>query len=305
MDLRDVSTEARQRGQAVAAAAVATQTKLGRLDGLSVAGVLQILEMESLTCSVVVGRGLDRAELFVEDGGLVHVKHSQDMGRSAALEVLLWTNVSVEIAEGCHTKQRTIVEPLSSLMLDAACAADEEEAEATQDDGRVTRLPLDEPAEEHDDQQEDQQEGPEEGRGEGPLEGPREDQGRGKEMAVNVKKLGEAIDGLKGDLGEGLVAADVWAVADGVSLGGHNSNPAATAVFNKITDLVGGALKDAHFPELNRYWMLDLADGKICVVMPAGEYRAGMLVDSGKVALGIVLSVALPKFGAALQEAMA
>jgi hypothetical protein len=121
-------------------------------------------------------------------------------------------------------------------------------------------------------------------------------------MAVNVKLIGEAVQGLARDLGDGLVACDVWSVADGVSLGGQNSQPAATAVFNRITDLIAGALKDSRFPMLNRYYMLDLSDGKMVVVMPIGDLRAGMLVDTSKTQLGIILSVAVPRFRETLEQ---
>ena len=121
-------------------------------------------------------------------------------------------------------------------------------------------------------------------------------------MAIGVKQVNEAVQGLRTDLGEGLVACDVWAVADAVSLGGLDSNPAAIALFNRITDLLTNALEEAHFPPLNRHFMLDLADGKMVVVVPAGAVRGGMLIDTTKTPLGMVLAIALPHFRTALEQ---
>ena len=50
---------------------------------------------------------------------------------------------------------------------------------------------------------------------------------------------------------------------------------------------------------------VDLEANKLAIVVPAGDFRAGMLVDTEKVALGIILSVAVPKFRAALEKAIA
>jgi hypothetical protein len=126
--------------------------------------------------------------------------------------------------------------------------------------------------------------------------------GRSQKVPVSVKQVGEAVQGLRTDLGAGLVACDVWVVADAVSLGGIDSNPAAIALFNRIADLLSKALEEAHFPPLNRYFMLDLEGGKMVVVVPAGTIRGGMLIDTTKTPLGMVLAVGLPHFRAALEQ---
>ena len=50
--------------------------------------------------------------------------------------------------------------------------------------------------------------------------------------------------------------------------------------------------------------MLDLEGDKIVVVVPLDRYRAGMLIDKKKAQLGVVVSVALPKFVNALEDAI-
>ncbi len=42
---------------------------------------------------------------------------------------------------------------------------------------------------------------------------------------MNVKKLNEAIEALKEDVGDGLVACDIFTVADGMSIASYNPQP--------------------------------------------------------------------------------
>jgi hypothetical protein len=264
----------------------ATNTKLGRLDGFSLSNILQILAMEGLTCTVIVGRGMDRADLFMVDGILIHASALGLTGREAAMAVLLWEGVSVEIAEQCPTGQRTVDEPVSALLLEAARLADEARNQTMQAKDEVVGESA--RRENH-----------------GQRGTHAANSNRKRRTSVNAKQLNEAITVFKNEVGEGLMGMDVWERTDGVSLAGFNSNPAATAVFNRMADMVTTTLADSQFPPLNRYFLLDLEANKLAIVVPAGDFRAGMLVDTEKVALGIILSVAVPKFRAALEKAIA
>ena len=76
-------------------------------------------------------------------------------------------------------------------------------------------------------------------------------------MAISVKQVGEAVQGLRTDLGAGLVACDVWAVTDAVSLGGLDSNPAAIALLNRRTSLPSTATSCWTW-RAARWWLLCL-----------------------------------------------
>ncbi len=121
---------------------------------------------------------------------------------------------------------------------------------------------------------------------------------------ISVEKANIAVTKLRESLGAGLVATDVWNVDDGMPIAGFNSQPVATALFNRITDVISETLAESGFPALNKYYLLDLEGDKIVVVIPLGKYRAGMLVDKKKAQLGVVVSVALPKYVNGLEEAI-
>lgn len=121
---------------------------------------------------------------------------------------------------------------------------------------------------------------------------------------ISVEKVNVAVTKLRESLGAGLVSTDVWNVDDGMPIAGFNSQPVATALFNRITDVISDTLAESGFPALNKYYLLDLEGDKIVVVIPLGKYRAGMLVDKKKAQLGVVVSVALPKYVNGLEEAI-
>jgi hypothetical protein len=129
---------------------------------------------------------------------------------------------------------------------------------------------------------------------------------KGKERRrMNVENLNKAIDTLKKDLGEGLVSADIWTAVDGQIIAGINPQPKAAALFNKLTMDMAKNLKTAGFPELGRYWLVDLVGGMIGIVIPLGDYEWGMMLDSNKAPLGLLLNVVIPQAIDSFEKAIA
>jgi hypothetical protein len=125
------------------------------------------------------------------------------------------------------------------------------------------------------------------------------------EGTMNVQKLNKAIDTLKENLDVALIATDIWAASDLQSIAGFNSQPAACAVFGQIIHSTNKALKQSGFPVLGRFCLFDLAEGKMVVLIPMGNYAWGMLIDGKKVQLGLLLNVALPQAIDAFEDAIA
>ena len=125
-----------------------------------------------------------------------------------------------------------------------------------------------------------------------------------KEDHMNVKKLREAIEVLKEDLGDGLLATDIYTVADGQSIAGYNTQPKASALFNRVTQNLVSSLKSAGFPGLGKYYILDLVDEKLVMILPMADFQWGMLLDKTKTQLGLLLNIILPKALDAFEEAL-
>jgi hypothetical protein len=125
------------------------------------------------------------------------------------------------------------------------------------------------------------------------------------EEGMNVQKLNKAVDTLKENLGGALLATDIFSANDLQSVAGFNSNPAACAVFGQIINSTNKALKQSGFPVLGRFCLFDLAEGKMVVLIPMGNYIWGMLVDAKQAQLGLLLNVALPQAIDAFEDAIA
>ncbi len=120
---------------------------------------------------------------------------------------------------------------------------------------------------------------------------------------MNIKKLEDAVENMKSSMGTSLLGTEIWAEADGQSLVSYNPNPKAVALFNRLTGIIKKTLKDASFPSLRDYYMLNLDDGLVFVMAFEG-YGWGMLIDPEKTQLGLLLNVIVPDAQSALSEAV-
>ena len=122
---------------------------------------------------------------------------------------------------------------------------------------------------------------------------------------MNVKKLKEAVDILNESLDGALMATDIWGSGTGTAIAGYNQNPQATALFDKVTDYMRKALKGAGFPDIKDYYLLEMENNAMVVVLQFKEqgFQWGILVDSKKVNLGMLLNIAVPAARNAFLEA--
>ena len=93
---------------------------------------------------------------------------------------------------------------------------------------------------------------------------------------MDIKKLNDALEKLKKELGDALVATDIWTTADGQIVVGLNPQPAAAALFNRMTALINKALKASTFPLLDKYFLVHLEGNHIGMAMPYGRLSVGM-----------------------------
>lgn len=122
-------------------------------------------------------------------------------------------------------------------------------------------------------------------------------------MDLDIIRIERAVNDTVGILRDGLLATDVWDVETGLSYAGHNAQPAAVALFNRLTSEINETLAQASFPELNRYYMLDCEGALVVILQGPKRLHAGVLLDSTKVNLGILVGAVVPNYLRALHEA--
>ena len=115
-----------------------------------------------------------------------------------------------------------------------------------------------------------------------------------KEEDKKLTTVDDVLEYWQESLKGALIATDVWKKVDGKIIAGMNSQPKAVMLFNDITDQMEKVLRDSGFPPLNRYYLLDMKGAMVIIVL-FDEYRQGLLIDSKKVPMGIVLNMVLPR----------
>ena len=111
---------------------------------------------------------------------------------------------------------------------------------------------------------------------------------------MELKKINRAVDNVSRELGNALISSDVWNIDDGESIAGYNSQPMASVLFNQITGYINEALEQSEYPKLDKYYILQLKDGKMVLVIPFGEFLWEMLIDTKKARLGVLLNSTIP-----------
>jgi hypothetical protein len=207
-----------------------------------------------------------QAILYFNDGSVVDAIMGDISGEEVIYKILEWEDGTFLIEKNVDAPRRTIENSWAGLILEGARRLDEKHNNNSSTDPK--------------------------------------DQSKEKDKNMNAKLLGKVVEVLKEDLGEGLVASDVFTTADGQSLAGYNSNPKACALFNEITKYLHKSLKGSGFPGLGGYYMVHLENNMVVVVISHGEVQNGMLVDLSKTTMGLLLNVALPKAIATVEEAM-
>jgi len=96
------------------------------LEGISVPGFAQLLNMEHQTGSLLVSRqdGVS-ATLFFDEGALAHAVAGDMTGEPAAMEVLGWDDVDMILQRDRHPPVRSIDKPLGFLLMESMRQKDE------------------------------------------------------------------------------------------------------------------------------------------------------------------------------------
>jgi len=245
----------------------------GYVKGISLSSFIQVLGMEGASCTLTVKSKEKAGYLYFFNGVLIDADFGDKKGEEAAYDIIVWDDVEIEIERKSSKREKEINMSLNHIIMEAHRRMDENKNK--QDD----RIVLENNTGHFLNSQ-------------------------FKEENMNIKKLQDAIKILKDDLGDGLLATDVWMSTDGQPIAGYNSQPKACALFNRITLQMNRTLKDSGFPLLGQYYLLDLADKKLVIILPLGDYMWGMLIDGTITPLGLILNIALPKVIDAFESAI-
>ncbi len=98
---------------------------VGRITGITLFGLLQLLEVERKSGLVVVKAAQREGRLYFDEGAFVHAHTRHLDGLEATYEILGWPDPTVEIFYKRRARERTVREPLQHVLMEAARLLDE------------------------------------------------------------------------------------------------------------------------------------------------------------------------------------
>jgi hypothetical protein len=99
-----------------------------RIHGISLAAFLQILEMENKTCTLTVKSRGNEGHLYFVKGELIQADTGKVKGEEAALDIVTWDNVAMEIQYTCNVKKKNIELPLAEILVEGFRIKDDKES---------------------------------------------------------------------------------------------------------------------------------------------------------------------------------
>ncbi|NOX80450.1 MAG: DUF4388 domain-containing protein [Deltaproteobacteria bacterium] len=96
----------------------------GRIEGVSLASFLQLLEQERKSCTLIVSSGDQEGRFYFEEGVLVDAGSDGENGQEAASAILSWPHPSFSVAKA-EDRMHRITLPLAHILLAAAKVHDE------------------------------------------------------------------------------------------------------------------------------------------------------------------------------------
>jgi CheY-like chemotaxis protein/Tfp pilus assembly protein PilZ len=97
----------------------------GQVRGIGLSSFLQMMELERRSCSLQISAKGKLGYLFISHGDLVDANVGLLFGKRAALEILTWQNVSIDIDYFAREFEKAITTPLMGLLLESGRIADE------------------------------------------------------------------------------------------------------------------------------------------------------------------------------------
>lgn len=107
--------------------AAAEERVRGHIAEVPLAPLLQLLELERSTCSLLVRSGARKGRLHFRDGALVNAYAFElDVdGEAAARHLLAWDRATIDFERSLHNHVRGVHTPLATLLIDVARERDE------------------------------------------------------------------------------------------------------------------------------------------------------------------------------------
>ena len=97
----------------------------GQVRGIHLSSFLQMLELEERTCTMQIAAKGKSGVLYVRQGEPIDAQHDALEGKQAALQILTWENVVIDLDYSPVNRPRKINSPLMALLIESGRIVDE------------------------------------------------------------------------------------------------------------------------------------------------------------------------------------
>ncbi len=120
------------------------KAKGGKLTHVSLETFIQLFQMEEKTCTLIIENTEKNLKgiLYFQNGQLLDAKLNYILGKEAALKILSWDKVNIEIGFDTEVTEKRIAEDLQEILLDAMRLRDEGEMQAEDFEEDIEKTPI-------------------------------------------------------------------------------------------------------------------------------------------------------------------
>lgn len=235
--------------------------------GLPVASFLQVIAMDQQTCILEVYRDADRQGRFCFVQGALYDAACNGLdAEDAALEMVSWENVRLNIRRivDAGGLARKIEKSLMSILMESSRRRDEaavgqgaKEAEAAEEEEAGADVP-----------------------------------GMGEDRFKQCLRI------VREDMGDALLSASIADLPGGTVLASHHDRKTlgTAQLFMQLTESLRRSFgRDPEQRCLGGHYIINLRGGLMLMVLLFDGHQLGMLFDSTKCSLGLVLNAIVPK----------
>lgn len=103
----------------------------GHVRGINLSSFLQMIELEERSCTMQIIAKNNIGFLYMREGCLIDAEYGQLQGKAAALQILTWENVAINLDYSPVERRRQIHTQLMSLLMESGRIVDEKKSHRT------------------------------------------------------------------------------------------------------------------------------------------------------------------------------
>ncbi|KQC14569.1 MAG: hypothetical protein APR63_05550 [Desulfuromonas sp. SDB] len=224
----------------------------GRVKGMNLATFLQIIGMEKISYTLTVTRGKDFGNLYIKDGELIHAETKNKKGMEAAMDIITWDGVTIDLIDNCNFKGNTINMALENILLQAYKTKDELENRKKKLNKRKNEKQIN---------------------------------------LVDSEKINEIINFINSNYNSSIKSLNIFSLLDKKIITGWNINNELCGIYGDIVNNLDNILDECGFPDIDKYFLIRFRNDHLIYIFPLGDIACLIQINDINVPLGFIIEM--------------